>query len=100
MSDEGGFAPAPRTAEEALEFFHDGAYDYTGEGVRRDFAREAAGPARPVVADVTRDELVEIVRRLLAADPDSDHYLRLLKANTPHPRVSDLVFHSPGACAE
>ncbi|MFF7967987.1 hypothetical protein ACFZC3_21870 [Streptomyces sp. NPDC007903] len=37
---------------------------------------------------------------LLAADLDSDHYLRLLKANTPHPRVSDLVFHSPSTCAE
>ncbi|WP_030803845.1 hypothetical protein [Streptomyces sp. NRRL F-2799] len=53
-----------------------------------------------MVADVTRDELVEIVGRVLAAAPDSDHYLRLLKANTPHPRVSDLAFHSPGAHAE
>lgn len=62
VGDEGGFAPALRTAEEALdfvmaavertgyrpgtdiglvmdpassEFFHDGVYDYTGEGVRR-----------------------------------------------------------------
>ncbi|MFJ9939592.1 phosphopyruvate hydratase [Streptomyces erythrochromogenes] len=62
VGDEGGFAPALRTAEEALdfvmaaiertgyrpgtdiglvmdpassEFFHDGVYDYKGEGVRR-----------------------------------------------------------------
>ncbi|MFJ1595913.1 phosphopyruvate hydratase [Streptomyces sp. NPDC088261] len=62
VGDEGGFAPALRTAEEALdfvmgaiertgyrpgtdvglvmdpassEFFHDGVYDYVGEGVRR-----------------------------------------------------------------
>ncbi|MEU1347855.1 phosphopyruvate hydratase [Streptomyces sp. NPDC005776] len=62
VGDEGGFAPALRTAEEALdfvmaaiertgyrpgtdigllmdpassEFFHDGVYDYAGEGVRR-----------------------------------------------------------------
>lgn len=57
------------------------------------FAREAARPARPVVADITRDELVEIVRRLLTASAESDYYLRLLKANVSHPRVSDLVFH-------
>ncbi|MDQ0988827.1 hypothetical protein QFZ74_000055 [Streptomyces sp. V3I7] len=45
-----------------------------------------------MVADVTRDELVEIARRLLMAAPESDHYLRLLEANVSHPRVSDLVF--------
>ncbi|WP_245689819.1 hypothetical protein [Streptomyces chattanoogensis] len=56
-------------------------------------AREAARPARPRVPDITRDELVEIVRRLLAADPESDYYVRLLDANVPHPRASDLVFH-------
>ncbi|MFC9429492.1 phosphopyruvate hydratase [Streptomyces sp. NPDC056987] len=68
VGDEGGFAPALRTAEEALdfvvravertgyqpgtditvvmdpatsEFFRDGVYDYTGEGVRRDPAEHA-----------------------------------------------------------
>ncbi|MFF2367933.1 hypothetical protein ACFVU0_35200 [Streptomyces sp. NPDC058122] len=46
-----------------------------------------------MVADVTRDELVEIVRRLLTVSPESDYYLRLLEANVPHPRVSDLIFH-------
>ncbi|AWK12876.1 hypothetical protein DDQ41_12475 [Streptomyces spongiicola] len=43
---------------------------------------------------MTRDELVEIVGRLLAADPESDYYLLLLKANAPHPGVGDLVFHA------
>lgn len=68
VGDEGGFAPALRTAEEALdfvvaavertgyrpgtdiglvmdpatsEFFHDGVYDYAGEGVRRTPAEHA-----------------------------------------------------------
>ncbi|MEW2471690.1 phosphopyruvate hydratase [Streptomyces sp. NPDC046994] len=68
VGDEGGFAPDLRTAEEALdfvqraieqagykagtditlamdpaasEFFHDGVYDYTGEGVRRTPAEHA-----------------------------------------------------------
>ncbi|GHB38659.1 enolase 2 [Streptomyces xanthochromogenes] len=68
VGDEGGFAPALRTAEEALdfvvaaiertgyrpgtdiglvmdpassEFFRDGVYDYTGEGVRRTPSEQA-----------------------------------------------------------
>ncbi len=68
VGDEGGFAPSLRTAEEALdfvvaavertgyrpgtdiglvmdpatsEFFRDGVYDYTGEGVRRSPAEQA-----------------------------------------------------------
>ncbi|MFJ9523660.1 hypothetical protein ACIRPK_36205 [Kitasatospora sp. NPDC101801] len=60
-----------------------------------EFALEAARPARPRIADVTTDELVEVVRRILAGDPECDYYLRLLEANVPHPRVSDLIFHPP-----
>ncbi|MEU8465653.1 hypothetical protein [Streptomyces sp. NPDC029003] len=67
--------------------------EYDGSRSLEEFAREAARPAWPVVADISRDELAEIVRRLLMASPDSDYYLRLLKANVSHPRVSDLVFH-------
>ncbi|MFJ3664697.1 bacteriocin immunity protein [Streptomyces sp. NPDC090119] len=77
---------------EALDF----AEYYAGRSLE-DFAREAARPARPVVADITRDELVEIVRRLLRGAPESDHYLRLLEANVSHPRVSDLLFHPSDA---
>ncbi|MFE2581509.1 hypothetical protein [Streptomyces sp. NPDC059378] len=73
---------------EALDFA-----EYYGSRSLEEFAREAARPARPVVAGITRDELVEIVRRLLTATPESDYYLRLLEANVSHPRVSDLVFH-------
>ncbi|MFG3283211.1 hypothetical protein [Streptomyces sp. NPDC048111] len=47
-----------------------------------------------MVAGIARDELIEIVRRLLTASPESDFYLRLLEANVPHPRLRDLIFHS------
>ncbi|MFC0843455.1 hypothetical protein ACFH04_06865 [Streptomyces noboritoensis] len=46
---------------------------------------------------MSRDELVECVRRLLTASPESGYYLRLLEANVPHPRVSDLVFYPSDA---
>lgn len=67
--------------------------EYEGSRSLEEFAREAARPARPAVADTTREELVEIVRRLLLANSESHYYLRILEANVPHPRVSDLVFH-------
>lgn len=73
---------------EALDFA-----EYDGSRSLEEFAREAARPAHAVVADISRDELVEIVRRLLTASPASDYYLRLLEANVSHPRVSDLIFH-------
>ncbi|WP_093703145.1 bacteriocin immunity protein [Streptomyces sp. 2131.1] len=67
--------------------------EYDASRSLEEFAREAARPARPVVADITRDELVEIVHRLLTASAESDYYLRLLEANVSHPQVSDLVFY-------
>lgn len=67
--------------------------EYDASRNLEEFAREAARPARPMMTDITRGELIEIVRGLLMATPESDYYLRLLEANVPHPRVSDLVFH-------
>ncbi|MEY2248460.1 hypothetical protein AB8A21_36980 [Streptomyces sp. BF23-18] len=67
--------------------------EYHGSRSLEEFGTEAARPARPVVADITRDELVEIVRRLLTVSPESDYYLLLLEANVSHPRVIDLIFH-------
>ncbi|MER6030728.1 hypothetical protein [Streptomyces sp. NPDC001851] len=96
----------PEAADEAIAAFnamtgHDyvalNFAEYYGSRSLEEFTREAARPARPVVADITRDELVEMVRRLLRADPESDYYLRLLEANVSHPRVSDLVFHPSDA---
>lgn len=69
--------------------------DYDGSRDLAEFALEAARPVRPRIADITADELVEIVRRLLAGDPESDYYLRLLQTNVSHPRVSDLIYHPP-----
>ncbi|MFD9353462.1 hypothetical protein [Streptomyces sp. NPDC060031] len=106
-------AARPEAAGEAIAAFnamtgHDYVAldfaEYDGSRSLEEFAREAARPARPVVADTTRDELVEIVRRLQLSFPESDHYLRLLEANVPHPRVGDMVFHPSdtmqGASAE
>lgn len=69
--------------------------EYSSSRSLAEFALEAARPARPRVAGVTRDELVEIVRRILAGDPEVDYHLRLLEANVTHPRVGDLIFHPP-----
>ncbi|MDC2958007.1 bacteriocin immunity protein [Streptomyces gilvifuscus] len=96
----------PEVAGEAIAAFNAmTGHDYTdlefaeyyGSRSLEEFAREAARPARPVIADITREELVEIVRRLLMATPESDYYLRLFEANVSHPRVSDLVFHPSDA---
>ncbi|MGW6941753.1 hypothetical protein ACWGF3_22515 [Streptomyces xanthophaeus] len=92
----------PEAAREAIAAFnamtgHDCVAldfaEYYGSRSLEEFGRAAARPARPTVSDITRDELVEIVHRLLEADAESDYYLRLLEANVSHPRVSDLVFH-------
>nr|QIZ02215.1 hypothetical protein HEP87_49750 [Streptomyces sp. S1D4-11] len=92
----------PEAADKAIRTFnamtgHDYvAFDfahYHGSSSVEEFAKEAARPARPRVADITRDELVEIVRRVLVASPETDYYLRLLEANVLHPGVSGLIFH-------
>lgn len=81
--------------------------DFLGYSASRsveDFAVEVARPAWPKVADTTREELVEIVRRIQAVDDDIDYYLLLLRTNVVHPGVSDLIFWPPpelvGASAE
>ncbi|WP_424893214.1 hypothetical protein [Streptomyces sp. XH2] len=96
---------SPADADEAVRAFNEKtghactAFDfatYHGSRSREEFARDAARPAPPRVADVTRDELVEVVRRITAAGPDADCYLTLLEANVPHPRVGDLLFADAG----
>jgi hypothetical protein len=56
---------------------------------------EAARPVRPRLPDITREELVEIVRRVLEGGPEEDHYLRLFETNVAHPGASGLIFHPP-----
>lgn len=74
--------------------------EYEGSRSLEDFAREAARPAWPRVGDVTRAELIEVVRRVQAGHPDADYFLLLLRANTPHPHVSDLIFYPPAELAD
>lgn len=54
-----------------------------------------AGPFERRVADVTRAELVEMVRRVMEADrPEHDtaFWLKMLEINIPDERISDLLF--------
>lgn len=60
-----------------------------------DFALEAARPVWPKVPDVSREDLVEIVRRIQARDDDIHYYLLLLETNTVRPGVSDLISWPP-----
>ncbi|MER6593374.1 hypothetical protein ABT214_16270 [Micromonospora purpureochromogenes] len=60
-----------------------------------DFALEAARPARSKVANVTRDEVIEIVRRIQAAEDDIDYYVLLLDATVLYSRVTELIFWPP-----
>lgn len=57
-----------------------------------EFARVAAQALPQKVDDISTAELVEIVNRIRNADENLDFYLAVLKANLPHPRVSDLIF--------
>lgn len=74
--------------------------EYDGWRTLEEFALEAARPAWPKVEDVSRAELAEIVRRIQAADPETDYYLLLLQANTPHPHAGALIFHPPPDLAD
>jgi hypothetical protein len=47
---------------------------------------------------MTRDELVQAVRRIIVADgteEELDSLLALVERNVPHPAVSDLIFYPP-----
>ncbi|PWI13503.1 hypothetical protein DI272_04665 [Streptomyces sp. Act143] len=93
-----------RAADAAIAAFDEdtghsyGRHDFlTYDGWRsaEEFAREAARPAWPRVPDITRDELVEIVRGALEPGPDQPYFLLLFRANVAHPGASDLLFHPP-----
>ena len=63
---------------------------------REEAAMRAARPGYPRVPDIARDELVEIVRRILTClPPDQDWYLLVLETNTLHPAASGLIFWPP-----
>lgn len=61
----------------------------------REELRGRAGAPPPVrLPDVTRDELVEIVRRILG-DPTDDWYIEAFERSTVMPGAADLIFHPP-----
>ncbi len=65
---------------------------YWKDESREEFAHQAALPVAVKVNDITKEELIEIVDRIIAADPHTSFFLDVLKANVPHPRVSNLIF--------
>ena len=59
---------------------------------REEFATDAALPVAVKVADITKEELIEIVDRILAGDSHTLFFLEILRINTTYPRVSNLIF--------
>jgi hypothetical protein len=54
-----------------------------------------SGPAVRPVRDITRDELLELIRRVSttgAEEHEQNFWLELLEANVPDKRISDLIF--------
>jgi hypothetical protein len=54
-----------------------------------------AEPAQKRIPDITRDELLELIRRASTAENEeheSQFWLGLLEANLPDSRISDLIF--------
>jgi hypothetical protein len=65
-----------------------------GAPEREALIERACTPPPVRLLDVTRDELVEIVRRILA-DPTDDGYIQAFERNTVMPGASGLIFHPP-----
>ncbi|WP_457462876.1 bacteriocin immunity protein [Streptomyces sp. TE5632] len=48
------------------------------------------------VRDLNRDQLVELVREIMAAngtEEEDDRLVEILEASVPHPRVLNLIYH-------
>nr|WP_303266100.1 bacteriocin immunity protein [Streptomyces sp. NA02536] len=48
------------------------------------------------VRDLTRDQLVELVRKIMVTngtEEEDDKLVEILEANVPHPRVLNLIYH-------
>jgi hypothetical protein len=76
-------------------------HTYDSWGSAETYAHLLARPAHPPIPDITRDELVEIARRIMdgpgpqADDPDADWYTLLFDTNITQPGASGLIFHPP-----
>ncbi|MEV4508476.1 hypothetical protein AB0K00_05915 [Dactylosporangium sp. NPDC049525] len=99
----------PRAAEAIAALNDATGHDYTVEDLRDlcsrepdELAAEAAAPPirrTPAASTVTRDELVEIVCRILAGDRHTDFYVALFDANVVMPGASGLIFYPPAELA-
>jgi hypothetical protein len=67
---------------------------HCGAPNREALIERACAPPPVRLPDVTRDELIEIVRRILA-DPTDDWYIEAFERNTVMPGASGLIFHPP-----
>jgi len=96
--EDGIGEPEPLIAEfEALtgKRYEVSAFFYHGAMSTEEFVEIAARPRPSRLPDVTREELVEVVRRIqttVLLTPHTVYYLTVLDVHTPHPRVSDLIF--------
>ncbi|BDI29977.1 hypothetical protein CCAX7_20280 [Capsulimonas corticalis] len=73
-----------------------------GEGVR-EFIREVLTPGAPWVMDISREEYLEIIRRIASADYDDAqtlYWLDLLNRNLSHPAISDVIFREGNTTEE
>ncbi|GIE28161.1 hypothetical protein Ait01nite_012060 [Actinoplanes italicus] len=76
-------------------------HTYDSWGSAETYAHLVARPGYPRIPDITRDELVEIARRIMdgpgpqADDPDADWYTLLFDTNITRPGASGLIFHPP-----
>jgi hypothetical protein len=61
---------------------------------RDELVERACVPPPIRLPDVTRDELIEIVRRILV-DPTDDWYIEAFERNTVMPGASGLIFYPP-----
>jgi hypothetical protein len=65
-----------------------------GAPEREQLVEWACAPPPVRLPDVTREELVEIVRRILA-DPTDDWYIAAFERNTVMPGACGLIFYPP-----
>jgi len=60
-----------------------------------EFVKEVSSPVPKKIADITKEELMEVVRRIKDVETykeDTEFYLQLFEANVIMPEVSDLIF--------
>lgn len=83
-----------------------GDYDWTFFGgyaetmTAAEAAFGAALPVWPKVSDITRDELVELVRRVQADEENAGWFDHVLETNVPYFRVRDVYTHPEEMTAE